>query len=150
MESALRQKLSDDLKQALRSGDKLRLSVLRMLISAIGYVEMARQTQLDDTDIYGVIAKEIKQRKESIVSFTQGNRVDLAGKEESEMAILQEYLPPRMTVAEIDSVAKQVIEDVGACGPRDKGKVMGKLMPLVRGKADGQEVNAVVDRLLGI
>ena len=149
MDCALKLKLADELKQALRAGDTLRLSVLRMLISAIGYTEMARQAQLDDADVAGVIAKEIKQRKESIASYTQGGRADLASKEEKEMAILQEYLPARMSVGEIDSLAKQVIEDVGACSPRDKGKVMGKLMPLVRGKADGQEVNAVVDRLLG-
>ena len=149
MDCALKLKLADELKQTLRAGDTLRLSVLRMLISAIGYTEMARQAQLDDADVAGVIAKEIKQRKESIASYTQGGRADLAAKEEKEMAILQEYLPARMSVSEIDSLAKQVIEDVGACSPRDKGKVMGKLMPLVRGKADGQEVNAVVDRLLG-
>jgi uncharacterized protein YqeY len=149
MDCALKLKLADELKQALRAGDTLRLSVLRMLISAIGYTEMARQAQLDDADVAGVIAKEIKQRKESIASYTQGGRADLAAKEEKEMVILQEYLPARMSVAEIDGLAKQVIEEVGACSPRDKGKVMGKLMPLVRGKADGQEVNAVVDRLLG-
>ncbi len=150
MVTGLKQKLSDDLKQALRGGDSLRCSVIRLLISAIGYVEMAKQAELGDADIYGVISREIKQRKESIEAYTQGNRPELAAKEEAEMAILKAYLPAQMSPAEIEELVRQVITEVGACGPRDKGRLMGKLMPLTRGKADGQEVNKVVDRLLGV
>ena len=150
MDTGLKQKLSEDLKQALRSGDSLRCSVIRMLISAIGYVEMAKQATLSDTDIYGVIAREIKQRKESIEAYTQGNRPELAAKEEAEMAILKAYLPAQMEPGQIEELVRQVIAELGACGPRDKGRVMGKLMPLVKGKADGQEVNKVVDRMLGV
>jgi uncharacterized protein YqeY len=149
VESALKDKLNTDLRQALRSGDSLRCSVIRLLLSAINYSEMAKQTQLGDSDIHGVIAKEIKQRKESIEAFKQGNRPDLATKEESEMAILKGYLPEQMTRAEIEALVQRVITDVCATGPKDKGKVMGKLMPLVKGKADGQEVNVVVNQLLG-
>jgi uncharacterized protein len=149
LDTGLKQKLSEDLKQALRSGDSLRCSVIRMLISAIGYVEMAKQATLSDTDIYGVISREIKQRKESIEAYTQGNRPELAAKEEAEMAILKAYLPAQMSSAEIEELVRQVITEAGACGPRDKGRVMGKLMPLVKGKADGQEVNKAVDRMLG-
>lgn len=150
MVTGLKQKLSDDLKQALRSGDSLRCSVLRLLISAIGYVEMAKQAELGDTDIYGVISREIKQRKESIEAYTQGNRPELAAKEEAEMVILKGYLPAQMSSAEIEDLVRQLISEVGVCGPRDKGRLMGKLMPLTKGKADGQEVNKVVDRLLGV
>lgn len=140
--------MNSDLRQALRSGDSLRCSVLRLLISAIGYAEMARQIQLSDDDIYAVIAKEIKQRKESIAAFNQGNRPELAAKEEAEMIILAGYMPQQMSVAEIEDLVRRVMAEAGATGPRDKGKVMGRLMPLVKGKADGKEVNTIVDRLL--
>jgi len=149
MESPLKTKLNDDLRQALRSGDSLRCSVIRMLLSAMNYSEIAKQATLTDSDILGVIAREIKQRKESIEAYKQANRPELAAKEEAEMAILKAYLPAQMSRDEITSLAKQTIAEVGASGPRDKGKVMGKLMPQVKGKADGQEVNAVVDELLG-
>ena len=149
MESSLKAKLNDDLRQALRSGDSLRCSVIRMLLSAMNYSEIARQATLTDSDILGVIAKEIKQRKESIEAFKQGNRPELAAKEEAEMAMLKAYLPEQMSRDEIVSLVKKIIAEVGAQGPRDKNKLMPKLMPMVKGKADGQEVNAVVNELLG-
>jgi uncharacterized protein YqeY len=149
MESSLKAKLNDDLRQALRSGDSLRCSVIRMLLSAMNYSEIARQATLTDSDILGVIAKEIKQRKESIEAYRQGNRPELAAKEEAEMAMLKAYLPEQMSRDEIVSLVKKIIAEVGATGPRDKNKLMPKLMPMVKGKADGQEVNAVVNELLG-
>lgn len=149
MGNTLKDKLNADLRQALRSGDSLRCSVIRLLLSAINYAEIAKQAQFGDSDIHGVIAKEIKQRKESIEAFKAGNRPDLAAKEEAEMAILKEYLPQQMSREEIKVLVRQVIAEVGAQGPRDKGKVMQRLMPQVRGKADGAEVNAVVTELLG-
>jgi len=149
MESSLKAKLNDDLRQALRSGDSLRCSVIRMLLSAMNYSEIARQATLTDSDILGVIAKEIKQRKESIEAYRQGNRPELAAKEEAEMAMLKAYLPEQMSRDEIVSLVKKIIAEVGAQGPRDKNKLMPKLMPMVKGKADGQEVNAVVNELLG-
>jgi len=149
MESSLKAKLNDDLRQALRGGDSLRCSVIRMLLSAMNYSEIARQATLTDSDILGVIAKEIKQRKESIEAYRQGNRPELAAKEEAEMAMLKAYLPEQMSRDEIVSLVKKIIAEVGAQGPRDKNKVMPKLMPMVKGKADGQEVNAVVNELLG-
>jgi uncharacterized protein YqeY len=149
MESSLKTKLNDDLRQALRGGDSLRCSVIRMLLSAMNYSEIAKQTTLTDSDILGVIAKEIKQRKESIEAYKQANRPELAAKEETEMAILKAYMPEQMSHDEIISLAKKIIAEVGAQGPRDKNKVMPKLMPMVKGKADGQEVNTVVNELLG-
>ena len=184
MESALKAKLNDDLRQALRGGDSLRCSVIRMVLSALKYKEgakeqailtsmyfdevvkqaaltgsplppnfdhseIARQATLTDSDVLGVIAKEIKQRKESIEAFKQANRPELASKEEAEMAILKAYMPEQMGRDEIVSLVKKVMAEVGAQGPRDKNKLMPKLMPLVKGKADGQEVNAVVNELLG-
>lgn len=149
MESSLKTRLNDDLRQALRSGDSLRCSVIRMLLSAMNYSEIAKQATLTDGDILGVIAKEIKQRKESIQAYRDANRPELAAKEEAEMAILKAYMPEQMSRDEIVSLARKIIAEVGAQGPRDKNKVMPKLMPMVKGKADGQEVNAVVNELLG-
>ena len=145
----MKQKLMDDLKQALRGGDKVRCMVIRSLMANIKNAEIARQADLEDTDVFGVIAKEVRQRKESIEAFKQGNRNDLVAKEEAEMAILEKYLPKQMTREEIIAEARRVIEEVGAEGPGDKGKVMPKLIARLKGKADGREINAVVTELLG-
>jgi uncharacterized protein YqeY len=150
VEANLKQKLTDDLKQALRDRDKVRRSVIRLVIAAINNAEIARQATLNDTDILGVIAKEIRQRQESIEAFRQGNRQDLVAQEEAEMAVLKEYLPPQLTREEIIAAARQVIEEVGAKGPGDKGKVMPKLIAQLKGKADGREINAVVTELLSL
>ncbi len=150
MEADLKQKLTDDLKQAMRDGDKVRRSVIRLAMAAIKNVEIARQATLDDTDILGIIAKEARQRQESIDAFRQGNRPDLVAQEEAELAVLKEYLPRQMTREEIIAAARQVIEEVGAQGPGDKGKVMPQLIAQLKGKADGREINAIVTELLGL
>jgi len=149
MEVGLRQKLLDDLKQAMRGGDKVRRSVIRLVIAAIRNAEIARQTALDDDkDILGIIAKEVRQRRESIEAFKQGERQDLVAQEEAELTILNEYLPRQMTREEIVVAARQVIEGIGAQGPGDKGKVMPQLIAQLKGRADGREINAVVTELL--
>jgi uncharacterized protein YqeY len=149
VEVGLRQKLLDDLKQAMRSGDKVRRSVIRLVIAAIKNAEIARQAALDDeTDILGIIAKEVRQRRESIEAFKQGNRQDLVAQEEAELTILNEYLPQQMTREEVMVAAHRIIEEVEAQGPRDKGKVMPKLIAQLKGRADGREINAVVTELL--
>jgi len=144
----LKQKLSDDLKQAMKSRDEVKRSALRLLVAAIQNAEIARRAALDDADILGIIAKEIRQRQESIDAFKQGNRHDLVAKEESEMVLLQEYLPQQMTREEIIAAARQIIDEVGAQGISDKGKVMSKLIAQLKGKADGREINTVVTELL--
>ena len=148
MEASLKPKLMDDLKQAMRGGDKVRRGVIRLLMANIKNAEIAHQSELDDADILGIIAKEIRQRKESIESFKQGTRDDLVAQEEAELVVLQEYLPRQMTREEIIAEARRVIEEVGAQGPGDKGKVMPKLIAQLKGKADGREINAVVTELL--
>ena len=145
----LKQKLVEDLKQALKGGDKVKRSARRLVLAAIKNAEIARQVTLDDADILGVIAKEVRQRRESIEAFTQGNRQDLVAQEEAELAILKEYLPEQISRDDIMIAARKVIDEVGAQGPHDKGKVMGKLIPQLKGKADGREINAVVSELLG-
>jgi uncharacterized protein YqeY len=146
---SLREKLDTDLKAAMRAKDELRKLVLRSLLSSMNYAEIAKQKKLDDAGIIEVIAKEIKQRRESIEAYTQGHRQDLVDNETAEMAILQEYMPAQMGRDEITTIIQNVIAEVGAKGPGDKGKVMQKLMPQVKGKADGSEVNNLVTELLG-
>ena len=151
MEVSLKQKLSDDLKQAMRSGDEVKRSVLRLVMAAIKNAEIAQRTALDeDKDMLGIIAKEVRQRRESIEAFKQGDRQDLVAGEEAELAILNEYLPQQMSREEIVTAARRVVEEVGAQGPRDKGKVMPQLIAQLKGKADGREINAVVTELLSL
>ena len=148
MGADLKQKLHDDLKQAFKGRDKVRTSVIRLVLAAIKNAEIARQAALEDTDILGIIAKEVRQRHESIEAFKQGNRQDLVAQEEAELAVLNEYLPRQMTREEIIAEARRVIEEVGAQGPGDKGKVMPKLIAQLKGRADGRDINEVVTELL--
>ncbi len=148
MGTGLKEKLNNDLRQALKAGDKVRVSVIRLVLSAVGNAEIARQASLEDGDILGIMSKEARQRQESIVAFKQGNRPDLVAQEEAEFAILQEYLPRQMTRDEIIADARLIINEVSAKGPSDKGKVMPKLIAKLKGKADGHEINAVVTELL--
>jgi len=144
----LKQKLNDDLRQALREGNKPKVSAIRLLLSAIKNAEIARIGTLEEADIFGVIAKEVRQRQESIEAFKKGSRADLVAQEEAEMAVLQSYLPKQMGRDEIIAEARKIIAEVGATGPGDKGKVMPKLIAALKGKADGREINAVVTELL--
>jgi uncharacterized protein YqeY len=147
-EAELKKKLADDLKQAMKSGATVKRDTLRLLISSINYAESARQSPLNDADILGAVAKEVKRRQESIDAFKKGNRPDLVAKEEAEMAVLQSYLPKQLSREGIVAAAKEVMAAVGAKGPGDKGKVMQQLMPKLKGKADGKEINDVVTQLL--
>jgi uncharacterized protein YqeY len=117
-------------------------------MSAVKNAEIAKRADLEESDIIGVIAKEARQREESIDAFKQGNRQDLVDKEEAELAIIQEYLPQQASRDEILAAAQQIIAEVGAEGPRDKGKVMPRLIAQFKGKADGREINDIVTELL--
>ncbi len=149
METTLKQGLTNDLRKAMRDRDKLRSSVIRLIMASIKNAEIAKQTELEEADILGIITKEARQRKESIEAFKQGNRQDLVAQEEAELAILKEYLPEQISRDEIIVAARKIIDEVAAQGPGDKGKVMGKLIPQLKGRADGREINAVVTELLG-
>ena len=148
MEVTLRDRLSNDLKQAMKSGDVVRRSVIRLVMAAIKNSEIAKQTTLEDADLLGIISKEARQRQESIEAFKQGDRQDLVDKEEKELAVLQEYLPQQMSRDEIIEAACKIIKEVEARGPHDKGKVMPKLIAQLKGRADGREINTVVTELL--
>ncbi|MBN1862953.1 MAG: GatB/YqeY domain-containing protein [Dehalococcoidales bacterium] len=149
MEVGLKEKLDTELRQAIREKDVTRRSVIRLVMAAIKNAEIARRAALDEAGILGVIAKEVKQRQESIEAFRQGNRPDLVAQEEAELAILQEHLPPPATPEEIMVEARRLIAEVGAQGPRDKGKVMPQLIAKFKGRAEGKEINAAVTELLG-
>ena len=145
----LKDRLDEDLKSAIRAQDALRRNVLRSLRSEVHNEEIAQQKPLEDDDaIIGVISRQVRQRRESISEFRKGRRDDLVQREESELAVLLEYLPQQFTSEEIADLAREAVGEVGARGPGDKGRVMGKLMPLVRGRADGSVVNEVVTGIL--
>lgn len=148
METPLKERLTGDLKQAMKSGDNTRRGVIRLAMSAIQNAEIAKRDNLEEADIIGIIAKEARQRQESIDAFKQGNRQDLVAHEEAELAILREYLPQQASREEIVAAAQQIIADVGAEGPRDKGRVMPRLIAQFKGKADGREINDIVTELL--
>jgi uncharacterized protein YqeY len=145
---SLLEKIQNEMKEALRKGDQVRLSVLRMALSSINYAEIEQQKKLDDAAVLTVLAKEAKKRRESIEAFEKGNRPELAAKEKAELAILSEYLPAQMCRDEIVVLARKIISDTGAKGPGDKGKVMAQLMPQTKGKADGKLVSDIVIELL--
>ena len=145
----IREKIEDDIRQAMRSQNRQRLDALRFLKNAIQMVEKGQQKALDDAGVTEVIAKQVKERRESIRMFEEGSRADLVAKESAELAVLEEYMPPQMSAEQLSTLIREVIQQVGAETPRDKGRVMGRLMPQIRGLADGAQVNALVDEILG-
>ncbi|WP_206830899.1 GatB/YqeY domain-containing protein [Alicyclobacillus fructus] len=140
--------LNDDLKQAMRDKDKIRLSVIRMVKSAAKNREIELGRALTDDDVVAVIQKEIKQRRDSLQAFRDANRTDLIEQAEREIAVLESYLPAQLGDDEIAELAKDVMTRVGASGKADMGKVMRELMPAVRGRADGRRVQQIVESLL--
>ena len=145
----LQERLIEDLKKAMRQKDDLRRSTIRFVRSAIGYEEIAQQKPLDDAGVVSVLSRLARQHQESIAQFKLGNRPDLVAKEEAELAIVREYLPQQLTLQEITQFVQQAIAESGAKGPAELGKVMGNLMPKVKGRADGSQVSRIVRELLG-
>ncbi len=141
-------RIQADLLDATRRQDVITRETLRLLRSAIRYAEVERGRPLEEAEVYEVIARQIRQRRESIAEFEKGGRSDLAAKERSELEILERYLPAQLSRDEVAELARQVIAEVGASGPRDVGKVMARLMPRVRGRAEGRLVSEVVQELL--
>jgi uncharacterized protein YqeY len=137
-----------DFKKSLKEQDKQKLSVLRGLKSAIKNKQVALRQELTDDQIMGVISSEIKKGKEAIEKFGQGSRQDLVEKEEAEIKILSEYLPPQLSTQDIKEIVTQVIEEISASGPKDLGSVMKSAMARLAGRADGREVNRIARELL--
>jgi len=146
---SLKQQLNTDLRDAMRGHDDQRRDVLRLLLASVHNAEIAAGNEIDDDGTLAVLAKEAKQRRESIDEFRKGNRPDLAEKEEAELAVISAYLPQQATREEILEAARRVVQETGASGPRDLGKVMPVLMQQFRGRAEGRLVNDVVRGLLG-
>ena len=140
--------MEDDIHSAMRSRNQERLDALRFIKSQIQLTEKNQQKDLDEPGVIDVIAKQAKERRESIQMFQEGNRTDLVTKETAALAVVEEYLPSQMTREDLVKIIEEAIQQVGATSARDKGKLMGRLMPQVRGKADGAIVNAVVTELL--
>ena len=141
-------RLQEDLKQAMRDKDTVRRSVLRYLRSEIHNEEIAKQTELDDEGIIRMLTRQVQQRRDSVEVYEAANRQDLVDKEKGELAIIFEYMPEQMSREDVINLVRQAIEEAGATGPGDMGKVMGRIMPQVRGKTDGKEVSSIVSEEL--
>lgn len=144
----LKERLTSDAKAAMKSGDKLRLSAIRMLLSEIKNAEIAKKGDLTSEELLELATRDAKKHKESIEEFSKGGRQDLVDKETYELAVIQEYLPEQMSDEDVRKIVSETIEEVGASSPSDLGKVMGKLMPKVKGKADGKMINKLVREML--
>ena len=145
---SLRESLVEDLKDAMRQKDELRRSTLRLIRAAIQNEEISLRKSLDDAGVINILSQQARQRQESIAEFQRGNRPELVEREEAELAIIRHYMPQQLTRDEITELARQAIAEVGATEASDTGKVMGRLMPQLRGKAEGGEVSQVVTELL--
>jgi hypothetical protein len=144
----LKERLMQDLTEAMKSGDELRKTTIRMARASIKNAEIAKIAELDDAGVQEVLRKEVKQRHESAEEYKRAGRADLADKELAEAALLEGYLPKQMSEAEIEVEVSAIIAEVGATGPQDMSKVMPAAMQRLRGRADGRTVNQVVTRLL--
>jgi uncharacterized protein len=146
----LRQKLTDDMKAAMKSGDKDRLGTIRLVISEMKRLDVAtaESKELDDAGIQALMGKMLKQRRDSIEQFEKGGRPDLAAKELAEIGVIEAYLPKQMTDAEARDAVAALIKEVGAGGPKDMGKVMGALKAKFTGKMDMAKANGIVKDLL--
>ncbi|MFQ6019480.1 MAG: GatB/YqeY domain-containing protein [Dehalococcoidia bacterium] len=145
---SLKDRLAEDLKQAIRSRDESRKTAIRMVSWAVKNAEVEKGRPLEDSEILALIAKQARRHKESIEGFKKGSREELVAKEEAELEVLIAYLPPAMSRQEIEDAARKVVADLGARGPADKGKVMSVLIAQLAGRAEGRDINEVVSELL--
>ena len=148
---SLKTQLMDDMKAAMKAKEagKQKLAVIRMVRSAIRQAEINGKKELNDNDIIALISKEVKMRKDSIDEFEKGGRQDLVDQTQAEIAVLMPYLPEQLSEDEVKALVQEAISVTGATTPKDMGKVMGVLMPKVKGRADGKMVNTIVKELLG-
>ncbi len=145
---SLKERITDDMKAAMRAKDSDRLLAIRMLLAALKQKEVDERVVLDDTMVVAIVDKLIKQRKDSIEQFRKAARDDLADKEAAELLVLEAYLPQRLSADEIDAAVKAIVADLGAKGPGDMGKVMGAVKQALAGKADMGLVSGAVKRAL--
>lgn len=146
--AALKDRITEEMKNAMRAGEKERLATIRLILSAIKQREVDERIQLDDTQVLAVIEKMVKQRKESIAQFESGGRADLVAKEQAEMAVLQTYLPTQMSDAEVDALIAEAVAATGAASIKDMGKVMAAVKAKAQGRADMGAVSARIKQKL--
>jgi uncharacterized protein len=146
---ALKERITEDMKTAMRAGEKERLATIRMALAGIKQREVDERISLDDTQVLSVLEKMIKQRREAVVQFASGGRADLVAKENAEIALLQGYLPAQMSEADIDALIAAAIAATGAASVKDMGKVMAVVKPQAQGRADMGAVSARVKQKLG-
>ena len=145
---SLKERITDDMKTAMRAKDSERLGTIRLLQSAMKQKEVDERIELDDTAIVAIVDKMIKQRKDSIAAFEQAARQDLVDKEKAELAVLSAYLPQRLSAQELSDAVQAIVKELGASGPGDMGKVMGAVKNRLAGKADMGAVSAAVKAAL--
>tara|TARA_Y100001933_G_scaffold170770_1_gene168825 strand:+ start:1899 stop:2342 length:444 start_codon:yes stop_codon:yes gene_type:complete len=146
---SLKQEINEQVKQAMKGGEKARLKVLRMLTAAIKQKEIDERIELDDAEVLAIIDKQVKQRRESIEQYTAGGRPELAEAEQAEIDILSDFLPEQLNEEELEALIVAAIADSGAESMADMGKVMAQLKPKVQGRADMKQVSAAVRSKLG-
>jgi hypothetical protein len=144
----LKERLTEDMKAAMRASDRERLSTIRMVQAGIKQREVDERITLDDAQVIAVLEKMVKQRRESVAAFEQGGRTDLADKEKSEIALLTTYLPAQLSEAEVDALIKEAIAATGAASVKDMGKVMGAVKAKAAGRADMGAVSARIKAAL--
>ena len=143
-----KQRLQENLKAAMKARDELRVSTIRLALSAVRNAEIAKGRELTDDEMTEVLAREVKRRREAIEGAEKAGRQDVADKETKELEILTDYLPEQLGEEEIVRIAREIIGEVGAAGPKDRGRVMSALMQRIRGRADGRVASQVVERIL--
>jgi hypothetical protein len=146
--SALKDQIQDAMKTAMKSGDKERLAVIRLIMSAMKQVEVDERTELDDNRVLGILDKMVKQRRESISQFNAGGREDLAAREQAEIDVISDFLPQALSDDEIEAIINKAISDSGATSMKDMGKVMGMIKPQITGRADMGAVSGKIKSLL--
>jgi hypothetical protein len=144
----LKETLDSDYVVAMKAKDKLRVSTIRLMLAEIKNEEIAKRDKLDEEELLGIVAREARKRRESIAEFEKGGRQDLVDKEKRELTLIEAYLPEQLTEEEVRSMVDETIEEVGAASAADLGKVMGKLMPRLKGKFDGKKANQIVREAL--
>ena len=144
----LKEKLMEDLKTSMKSKNKVKKDTVILVRAAIKQREVDERIELSDAEIVDIIAKQVKQKKDSITDFEKGNRQDLIDQTNEEIKILLEYLPPQLSDEDLDSIVKEAIEKTGAQTKKDMGKLMAFIMPKVKGKADGKHVNEIVAKYI--
>ncbi|MCI3919694.1 GatB/YqeY domain-containing protein [Paenibacillus sp. TRM 82003] len=145
---SLSEQLNDDMKTLMKSGDKFALSVVRMIRSAVKNAEIDSKQTLSDDEVMDILTREIKQRRDALQEFEKAGREDLADQAKAEVEVIQRYMPQPLTEEELHAIVQETVNEVGASSKSDMGKVMSALMPKVKGRADGKQVNAAVQRLL--